>query len=45
MSAKSKLQLTLAILKPDLVRMPYRLDQVRNMILQKNFFVIQSKVC
>ena len=43
-STSAKLQLTVAILKPDLVRMPYHLELVRSLILKKNFFVVRSKM-
>lgn len=42
MSRIGRLQLTLAILKPDLTKMPYSLEHVRSMILAKDFVVIRS---
>ena len=38
-----KLQLTLAILKPDLTLRPYCVDQVRHMLLQNDFIFVKSK--
>ena len=38
-----KLQLTLAILKPDLTLRPYCVDQVRDMLLQNDFIFVKSK--
>jgi len=40
----SPLQLTLAILKPDLVQHPPNLAVVRNMILENNFLIVRSKI-
>ena len=40
----SPLQLTLAILKPDLVQHPPNLAVVRNMIIENNFLVVRSKI-
>jgi len=42
-SSSSKLQLTLAILKPDITRVPFNLAEVRQMILDRNFLVVRSK--
>lgn len=39
----SKLQLTLAILKPDITRVPCNLATVRSMILERNFLVVRSR--
>nr|CAG4649816.1 EOG090X0HUX [Scapholeberis mucronata] len=39
---KSILQLTLAIIKPDVVRVPFVLQEIRETILQNGFYVIQS---
>jgi len=39
----SKLQLTLAILKPDITRVPCNLATVREMILDRNFWVVRSR--
>ena len=39
----SKLQLTLAILKPDITRVPFNLAKVRSMILERNFIVVRSR--
>lgn len=41
---RRNLQLTLAILKPDLVSMPLHLEHVRSVILRNNFFILQSQV-
>ena len=38
-----KLQLTLAILKPDLTLRPYCVDHVRDMLLQNDFIFVKSK--
>eukprot|EP00092_Neocalanus_flemingeri_P041944 GFUD01045682.1.p1 GENE.GFUD01045682.1~~GFUD01045682.1.p1 ORF type:complete len:202 (+),score=44.52 GFUD01045682.1:55-660(+) len=43
-SSSSPLQLTLAILKPDLVQHPPNLSQVHNMIIENEFFVVRSKI-
>ena len=42
-SQSSSLQLTLAILKPDLVQHPHNLAAVHNMILDNQFLVVRSK--
>ena len=36
-------QLTLAILKPDITRVPFNLAAVRQMILERDFLVVRSK--
>lgn len=41
---RSRLQLTLAILKPDLMMHPVRTKEVKNIIKDNGFLVIQSKV-
>ena len=38
-----KLQLTLAIFKPDLTLRPYCVDHVRDMLLQNDFIFVKSK--
>lgn len=38
-----RLQLTLAILKPDLAQRPYSVEHVRSMLIQNNFIAIRSK--
>lgn len=43
-SGKAKLQLTLAIIKPDVVAQPHRMQEVRDIMLENNFYIIQSKV-
>jgi len=43
MCSNRRLQLTLAILKPDLVLRPYSKEYVRDLILKNNFIVIKSK--
>ena len=42
-SKQQNLQLTLAILKPDLVQHPPNLASVHNMILDNGFLVVRSK--
>jgi len=39
----NSLQLTLAILKPDITRVPFNLAAVRQMIIDRNFIVVRSK--
>jgi len=39
----NNLQLTLAILKPDITRVPFNLINVRQMILDREFMVVRSK--
>ena len=43
MTNSSKLQLTLAILKPDLTLRPFSVEHVRSTLLQNNFIAIKSK--
>ena len=43
-TATSPLQLTLAILKPDLVQHPLNLARVRNMIIENKLLVVRSKI-
>lgn len=43
MSSKTKLQLTLAIFKPDLTIRPYSVEHVRDIILKHDFIAIKSK--
>lgn len=38
------LNLTLALLKPDITRMPYSLEQVRQLILKQGFIAIRSNI-
>nr|CAG4637480.1 EOG090X0HUX [Ceriodaphnia reticulata] len=38
------LQLTLAILKPDVVKVPFVLQEIRHRILASGFYVVQSRV-
>ena len=42
-TAAGRLQLTLAILKPDLVQHPPNLRQVHRIILDQDFLVVRSK--
>ncbi|KAM7294177.1 nucleoside diphosphate kinase 6 [Ixodes scapularis] len=44
MCITSRLQLTLAILKPDVCKIPVKLQAVRRMILDHDFFFVRSKV-
>jgi len=39
----SELQLTLAILKPDITRVPFNLASVRQMIVDRGFLVVRSR--
>ncbi|KAK6180009.1 hypothetical protein SNE40_012234 [Patella caerulea] len=41
--AKRQLQLTLAILKPDVTSRPHIVQEIRNMILENNFYFIRSQ--
>jgi len=43
MCHNKRLQLTLAILKPDLTSRPYSVEHVRHLILKNNFIAIKSK--
>ncbi|XP_045476575.1 nucleoside diphosphate kinase 6 [Harmonia axyridis] len=43
MSSKPNIQLTLAILKPHLVKNPIALRAIRNKILESNFKIVKSK--
>ena len=42
MSSLRKLQLTLAILKPDIVAQPHAAEDIRNIILRNNFLFVKS---
>lgn len=44
MVASKSLQLTLAIIKPDVTRIPYAVSFIRNTILNNSFFVVRSRV-
>ena len=39
----NSLQLTLAILKPDITRVPFNLAAVRQMIIDRKFMIVRSK--
>ena len=39
----NELQLTLAILKPDITRVPFNLAAVRQMIVDRQFVVVRSR--
>lgn len=39
----SKLQLTLALLKPDVIAQPYVAHEIRHLILKNNFYFVRSK--
>lgn len=43
-SSASRLQLTLAVIKPDVVAHPYRFRVIRDLILEKDFLVVRSKL-
>ncbi|XP_071965084.1 nucleoside diphosphate kinase 6-like [Antedon mediterranea] len=43
-SVNKKLELTLAMIKPDIVSHPQRHAEIKNIILLNQFFIIQSKV-
>ena len=43
MSGKKVLQLTLAILKPDITPFPYAVAKIRDLILEKGFLVVERR--
>lgn len=45
MSKKYSLELTLAIMKPHLVKNPVALSAIRNKILDSDFKIVKSKRC
>ncbi|XP_077867743.1 nucleoside diphosphate kinase 6-like [Saccoglossus kowalevskii] len=42
--AKNTLQLTLAVIKPDVVAHPFKVQEIKKVILENNFLFIRSKV-
>ena len=44
MLLQKRLQLTLAILKPDLTQRPYAIEHVRSLLLNEGFIAIQSQI-
>ena len=42
MSSVRKLQLTLAIIKPDVIAQPHAAEEIRNIILRNNFLFVKS---
>ena len=44
MSKARGLQVTLALLKPDITPMPYSVNRIQDMILEHDFLVVRSKI-
>lgn len=44
MKPKHVLELTLAIIKPDAMKQPHAVNGIRNLIVEREFFVVRSKI-
>ncbi|XP_077990979.1 nucleoside diphosphate kinase 6-like [Glandiceps talaboti] len=42
--AANALQLTLAVIKPDVVAQPYKVQEIKQIILENNFYFVRSKL-